>query len=152
MEGTVVSAPPQRVCPKCARISWATGPRCPYCRSRFRRQNAALIAWMIAAGVVVVLLGVLAIMLVVENRVESHFDNQISQQFDSIRKEVDTRLSAIPSVTPFPTPAPTAAPTTTPAPTATPSATVSPSATASPTATATTSSKATPTPTTIIGP
>jgi hypothetical protein len=107
-------------------------------------------AWMIAAGVVVVLLGVLAIMLVVENRVEDHFDTQISQQFDSIRKEVDTRLSAIPSVTPIPTPAPTAVPTTTPAPTATPSATASP--TASPTATATTSSKATPTPTTIIGP
>src|ERR1700759_867591 len=104
------SAPPQRVCPKCARISWATGPRCPYCRARFRRQNAALVAWMIAAAVVVILLGVLAIMLVVETRVENPFDAQISQEFDSIRKEVDTRLSAIPSVTPFPPPAPTPAP------------------------------------------
>ena len=45
---------------------------------------------------VVTLLGVLAIMLVVENRVEDHFDAQISQEFDSIRKEVDTRLERDP--------------------------------------------------------
>src|ERR1700760_2285326 len=118
MEATVASAPPQRVCPKCARISWATGPRCPYCRARFRRQNAALIAWIVAAGVIVVLAGMLAILLVVENRVEDHFDNEITQQFDSIRRDVDQELRTLPSVTPVPVP--TVAPTATPAPTTTP--------------------------------
>jgi hypothetical protein len=107
---------------------------------------------MLAAAVVVILLGFLAIMLVIENRVEDHFDNEITQQFDSIRKEVDQRLSQVQSATPFPTPTP--APTLTPSPTPSPSPTATASPTQTPTATTTpgASSKATPTPTTIIGP
>jgi hypothetical protein len=147
MEATAVSAPPQRVCPKCARISWATGTRCPYCRARFRRQNVALFGWMLAAAVVVILGGMLAILLLVEHRVEQHFDNRITSEFDSVRKEIDQRLPAngiVPTVTPLPTASP--APTPTPTPTATPSPSPSPSPTA------TSSKTATPTPSATIQP
>ncbi len=135
MEGSV-SAPPQRVCPKCARISWATGPRCPYCRARFRSQSVAVFAWMLTAAVVVMLAGMFVIFLLVANRVQDHVDtqvNRIDQQIEQIRREVDQRLpaaGAVPTVTPVPTAAPTAAPTASAAPTATPTPTASATATA----------------------
>jgi hypothetical protein len=137
MEGSV-GAPPQRVCPKCARISWATGPRCPYCRARFRRQNVAAFAWMLSAAVVVVLGGVLVMLLIFGHHVDQQVDdraNKIESEFNDIRREIDQRLppaGAVPSVTPSPTATPSPAPTETPTP--------SPSATASPTATDTPSS------------
>jgi hypothetical protein len=141
MEGTV-AAPPQRVCPKCARISWATGPRCPYCRARFRRQSAATLAWMLALAVVVTLAGVAVMLLIAGHRFQDELDDrsaQIEQHFDaqvrSIRQDIDNRLNAIPSVTPFPTPTPSPTATPTPSPTPTPSAT----ATRTPRATATSS-------------
>jgi hypothetical protein len=141
MEGTV-AAPPQRVCPKCARISWATGPRCPYCRARFRRQSAATLAWMLALAVVVTLAGVAVMLLIAGHRFQDELDDrsaQIEQRFDaqvkSIRDDINTRLNAIPSVTPFPTPtpSPTETPTPTPTPTPSPTATRTPRATATPT-------------------
>ena len=137
MEGTV-SAPPQRVCPKCARISWATGPRCPYCRAPFRRQNLAAFAWMLAAAVLVTLAGVLVIMLVVGKRVEDHVNgraDQIEREFNDIRREIDQRLppaGAVPSATPLPTPTPTPTPSSTPTPSPSPSATPSATDTPSP--------------------
>jgi hypothetical protein len=143
MEGTV-AAPPQRVCPKCARISWATGPRCPYCRARFRQQSAATLAWMLALAVVVTLAGVAAMLLIAGHEFRDELDDrsaQIERRFDAqvnqIRQDINTRLNAIPSVTPFPTP--------TPSPTET--ATPSPSPTTTPTATATRTPRATATPT-----
>jgi hypothetical protein len=138
MEGSA-SAPPQRVCPKCARISWATGPRCPYCRARFRRQATAVVAWMLAIAVLVTLGGVLAILLIVGNRVEKSVADRadrIERQVNDIRREMDQRLpaaGAVPSVTPFPTP--TATPTETPSPSPTASPTATPSATSTPGAT-----------------
>ncbi|WP_028061637.1 hypothetical protein [Candidatus Solirubrobacter pratensis] len=142
MEGSV-SAPPQRVCPKCARISWATGPRCPYCRARFRRQNIAVIAWMLAVAVLVTLAGMAAILLLVGNHVTDHVNDradQIERQFNAIQHEIDQRLPAggVPSVTPVPTPSPSPSPTATPTETPSPSPSASPSAT--PTATNTPSS------------
>src|SRR5262249_36580858 len=142
--GTAVSAPPQRVCPNCARISWATGPRCPYCRARFRRQNVTLFAWMLAGAVVLILGGMLAILLIVQHNVEKHVDAQITQQFDQLERQVDQKLAqngAVPTATPFPTatPAPTLTPTPSPAPTDTPA----PTATASPGKTATATPTAT---------
>jgi hypothetical protein len=141
MEGTV-GAPPQRVCPKCARISWATGPRCPYCRGRFRRQSTATIAWMLAAAVVVTLAGVAAMLLVAGNRFNRELDDrstQIEQRFDAqltqIRQEVRSQINALPSATPFPTATSTPAPAPTPSPS--PSATASPTRTPKPTSTPT---------------
>jgi hypothetical protein len=141
MEGTV-GAPPQRVCPKCARISWATGPRCPYCRGRFRRQSTATIAWMLAAAVVVTLAGVAAMLLVAGHRFNRELDDrstQIEQRFDAqltqIRQEVRSQINALPSATPFPTATSTPAPAPTPSPS--PSATASPTRTPKPTSTPT---------------
>jgi hypothetical protein len=139
MEGTV-AAPPQRVCPKCARISWATGPRCPYCRARFRRQSTATIAWMLALAVVVILAGV-ALMLYIAGRevrdelndrsaqIERHFDAQVNQ----IRQDIRNQLKALPSVTPFPTATPSPPPAPSPSPSAAPTST--PTRTPRPTAT-----------------
>jgi hypothetical protein len=145
MEGSV-GAPPQRVCPKCARISWATGPRCPYCRGRFRR--AVVTPWMLALTAVVVLAGVAAMLIVGAHMVNQRLDRRVAdvqQQFDAslnrfradVNKELDARLPAagavtpVPSAVPTPTPSPSATPTPAPSSTATPR----PSATPTPTAT-----------------
>ena len=136
------SAPPERVCPRCGRISWAQGPRCPYCRARFRRQNVAVIAWMLAVAVLVTLAGVLAIMLVVGNRVENRLNaraDRIQREVDQIRADIDRRLppgGVVPTVTPLPTPSPTETPS--PSPTPSPSASPTPTPTRTPTPTATT--------------
>jgi hypothetical protein len=139
MEGTV-GAPPQRVCPRCARISWATGQRCPYCRGRFRRQSTATIAWMLALAVVVTLAGVAVMLLIAGQRFQDELDDRsasLEQHFDSqlnrIQQSVQSQINAQPTATPFPTPTPT--PSATPSPTATP--TPSPTATKTPKATAT---------------
>ncbi len=136
MEGTV-GAPPQRVCPKCARISWATGPRCPYCRGRFRRQSTATIAWMLVAAVVVTLAGVGVMFLIAGQRFHDELNDrsaQLEQRFDAqlsqIRQDVRNQINAQPTATPFPTPAPT--PTPSPSPSATPTATKTPKGTATP--------------------
>jgi uncharacterized protein HemX len=129
MEGTV-GAPPQRVCPKCARISWATGPRCPYCRARFRRQSTGTIAWMLAIAVVVTLAGVAVMLLIAGQRFQDQLDDrtaQLEQHFDGqlnrIQQSVQNQIAAQPTATPFPTPTPTASPSPTPSPTRTPTAT-----------------------------
>jgi hypothetical protein len=93
---------------------------------------------MLAAAVLVVLAGMLAILLLVGNRVQDHVDAQvrrIDDQIEQIRRDVNQRLppaGAVPTATPFPTPtpAPSAAPTPTPTPTAT--ATATPAATNTP--------------------
>jgi len=138
MEGSV-GAPPQRVCPSCARISWATGPRCPYCRARFRRQNVGVFAWMLAAAVAVTLLGVLIMLLIFGRHVNDEVNqraDKIEREFNDIRKEIDQRLpppGAVPTATAFPTPTPSPAPTetATASPTPTPSPTTTPTATPS---------------------
>jgi cytoskeletal protein RodZ len=144
MEGSV-GAPPQRVCPSCARISWATGPRCPYCRARFRRQNVAVFAWMLAAAVAVTLLGVFVMLLIFGNRVNDEFDKRatkVENEVNEIRREINQRLppaGVVPTTTAFPTPTPSPAPTetatSTPTPSPTASATTTPSATATSTPT-----------------
>jgi hypothetical protein len=159
MEGSTAVAPPQRVCPKCARISWATGPQCPYCTARFR-SGRGVTPWMLALAVAVVLLGFAAMLVIAGNIVQNKVDDrivEINKDFDTsldkfradVTKELDARIPAGGVGTlpvPTTTPPPTATPTTTPEAggTATATATASPTETASPTDTAT------PTPT--IGP
>src|SRR3954449_13198985 len=144
---TVVAPPPQRVCPKCARISWATGPRCPYCTARFR-SGRGITPWMLAAAVAVVLLGVLVMFMIagriLENRVDDRIE-QVNKDFDAslnrfredVRKELDARLppgGTVPTPTtppPTETPSPTPDAGTTATPTSTPSATTSPTETPS---------------------
>src|SRR3954465_9512600 len=144
MEGSA-GAPPQRVCPSCARISWATGPRCPYCRARFRRQNVGVFAWMLAAAVAVPVVGVFVMVLIFGQRVNDEFDKRatkVESEVTDIRKEIDQRLppaGVVPTATAFPTPGPSAAPTETATPTPTPTATetASPAPTSTPKATST---------------
>ena len=153
MEGSTATAvaPPQRVCPECARISWATGPRCPYCTARFR-SGRGIRPWQLWLAVALVLIGVLVMFFVagriLENRVDDRieevnkdFDASLNRFREDVKKELDARIPAtgagagIPTATPFPT--------ETPSPTTTPDAGTSPTATASPTAT--TTAEATPT-------
>jgi hypothetical protein len=144
---TAVAPPPQRVCPKCARISYATGPRCPYCTARFS-SGRGVTPWMLVAASAVVLIGV-ALMLQIGGRiyedrlddrvqdVTKEFDQSLQKFRDDVRKELDARLpaagtGAVPAptteATPFPTETPSAEPTT--------EATPFPTETASPTTTA----------------
>jgi type II secretory pathway pseudopilin PulG len=151
---TAVAPPPQRVCPKCARISWATGPRCPYCTARFR-SGRGISPWMLVVAAVVVLLGVLVMFVIagriledrVDDRIEEvnkDFDASLNRFEEDVRRELDARLpeggaGAVPTPTPTPlatetpTPTPTATPDT--GTTATPTPTDTPSPTASPTQT-----------------
>jgi hypothetical protein len=118
MEGST-GAPPQRVCPNCARISWATGPRCPYCQGRFRRRGG-IAPWMLVVSVLVVLVAVGAMLAVggriMEDRLDDRVD-KVTKDFDAslnrfredVRRELDARAAqgGIGAVTPTPTPFPT---------------------------------------------
>jgi len=128
MEGSA-GAPPQRVCPKCARISWATGPQCPYCRARFTRPQGVR-PWMLIATGAVVLLGVLVMFIIAGNRFDDRVndvDRQVEQSLNQIRTDVRKELDArLPAGGAAPTPTPVVAPTPTPTveaePTPTPTA------------------------------
>ncbi len=135
MEGSV-GAPPQRVCPKCARISWATGPQCPYCRARFTRPQGVR-PWMLVATGFAVLAGVLVMFIIAGNRFDDRVndvDKQVEQSLNQIRtdvrKELDARLppggGVAPTPTPFVTPTPTPTVEGEPTETPTPSPTTEP--------------------------
>jgi hypothetical protein len=150
MEGSTATAvaPPQRVCPECARISWATGPRCPYCTARFR-SGRGIRPWQLWLAVALVLVGVLAMFYIagriLENRVDDRieevnkdFDASLNRFREDVKKELDARIpqtgaGTLPTPTPVPTETPTPAPTTegqtTPTPTASPSPTTTAEAT-----------------------
>jgi cytoskeletal protein RodZ len=101
---------------------------------------------MLAAAVVVTLLGVLVMLLIFGRHVNDEFDKRatkVENEFNEIRTEIDKRLppaGVVPTATALPTttppPAPTEAPTTSPTPSATESATPTetPSATNTPAA------------------
>ena len=142
MEGSV-GAPPQRVCPKCARVSWATGPQCPYCTASFRRSQGVA-PWMLALTAAVVPLGVGLMFYItvqeVDERVgtvQGQIDRSIRTLQADVRRELDARIppgaglgnlpAAEPTIDPLPTETPTADPLEiTPTPTATATATAEP--------------------------
>jgi hypothetical protein len=139
MEGST-AAPPQRVCPKCARISWATGPKCPYCTARFR-SGRGIAPWMLALTALIVLLGVAAMLVIAGQIAQDRLDDRVAdvnREFDrslnqfraDVRKELNARLPATGGV---PVPTVTPPPTTTPPPTETPSGDATETPTASPT-------------------
>jgi hypothetical protein len=166
MEGSIATAtavaPPQRVCPKCARISWATGPRCPYCTARFR-SGRGVSPWMLAAAVAVVLIGFAAMLLIAGRVVENRLDDRIAtvnRDFDAslnrfraeVKKELDARTAALGAGAAVPTPTPFAAPTPTPTPTASPEGDGAATPTATPTNTPSAQASPTATPTTALRP
>src|SRR5918992_2012506 len=116
MEGSA-GAPPQRVCPKCARISWATGPRCPYCQARFRRQSGVT-PWMLVAAVVIVLVGVAAMLAIGGRIAEDRFDDRVEavnrdveRTLNEFREDVRREIQQTTPQAPTPTPTPLATPT-----------------------------------------
>ncbi|RKQ91202.1 hypothetical protein C8N24_1022 [Solirubrobacter pauli] len=139
MEGSV-AAPPQRVCPKCARISWATGPQCPYCTASFR-SGQGVTPWMLVAAVVVVLLAFAAMFYLTVQEVNDRVDEvntRVDANFDRIRTDVQRQLQALPQTGTGTVPAPTATPLPTPTP--------APTVTAAPTETPTVEGETTPDP------
>jgi hypothetical protein len=106
-----VDQPVQRVCPHCARISFESGARCPYCGSAFRRSNGvvgmAFLLFLFAA----VVLGGIFVMLVAAgheadrkldrevDRVERNLNGQFDQIRSDVRRELDRRLPE-PTATP----------------------------------------------------
>ena len=98
--------PVQRVCPHCARISYESGARCPYCgRSFQRRSGLAGTAFLLLLFAVVVLGGTFAMLVVAGreadrkldrevNRVERNLDGQFNQVQRDVRSELDRRLPA----------------------------------------------------------
>jgi hypothetical protein len=134
-------APPQRVCPNCARISWATGPQCPYCLGKFRQRGVT--PRMLALTAAGVLLVIALMFLVFAQQIEGRLDDRVAEaqrQFDAslnkfredVRREVDARSGGTgptdPATGTDPAATPTPFPTATPYPTATPFATEDPNA------------------------
>jgi hypothetical protein len=106
-----VDQPPvQRVCPHCARISYDSGRRCPYCGRAFRRSIMLPIATMLVVFAVIVLGGVYVMLVAFGTEMEDTLDSEVQRverelerNFDgiedSVREELDRRL-------PEPTPSP----------------------------------------------
>jgi hypothetical protein len=106
----VDQGPVQRVCPHCARISYADGRRCPYCGRSFRRSGLLPIAAMLTVFAAVVLGGVALMCVAAGNEIDEQLDREVrrveremERNFDGIqedvREELDRRL-------PEPTPSP----------------------------------------------
>jgi hypothetical protein len=108
----VVEQPPvQRVCPHCARISYAAGRDCPYCGRSFRRAGLGAIAALLTVFALVVLGGMALMLLATGREVDRTLDREVrrverelDRNFDTIqrdvREELDRRLP--PTVTPSP--------------------------------------------------
>ena len=102
--------PVQRVCPHCARISYDSGRRCPYCGRSFRRSILLPIALLLTVFAVVVLGGTYAMFVVAGREVDEQLDREVQRverelerNFDGIednvREELDRRLPE-PTATP----------------------------------------------------
>ena len=83
--------PVQRVCPHCARISFESGSRCPYCGSSFHRRGLAGLAALLALFAIVVLGGVALMLLAFGNEL----DNRINREVDSVHREFETDFDGI---------------------------------------------------------
>ena len=99
MEPTAV----QRVCPHCARISYADGRECPDCGRSFRRAGLWPLAAMLAVFAAVVLGGVALMFVAAGREVDRQLDREVERvernlerDFDTIRRdlrrELDNRL------------------------------------------------------------
>jgi hypothetical protein len=106
-----VDQPVQRVCPHCARISFESGARCPYCGRSFKRGSGLVaMAFLLFLFAVVVLGGMFLMLVAAGNEADNKLDREVSRvernlndQFDQIqgnvREELDKRL---PEATPTP--------------------------------------------------
>jgi hypothetical protein len=81
----------QRVCPHCARISYADGRECPYCGRSFRSAGLWPIAAMLAVFAAVVLGGV-ALMFVAAGR---EVDRQLESEVERVERDLDRDFGTI---------------------------------------------------------
>jgi hypothetical protein len=86
-----VDQPVQRVCPHCARISYESGARCPYCGSSFKRRGLVGFAALLAVFAVIVLGGVAAMLVAAGNE----FDRRIDRQVDNVHRQFETDFDQI---------------------------------------------------------
>ena len=92
------------MCPHCARISFESGARCPYCGKSFRRRTGLVgMAFLLFLFAVVVLGGTFLMLVAAGNEADKKLDREVSrvernlnEQFDQIqgnvREELDRRL------------------------------------------------------------
>jgi hypothetical protein len=91
------------VCPHCARVSYDTGRRCPYCGRSFRRSVLRAMAAMLTIFAVVVLGGMYLMLVAFGTEMEDQLDSEVQRverelerNFDGIqrdvREELDRRL------------------------------------------------------------
>jgi hypothetical protein len=90
---------PQRVCPHCARISYETGGRCPYCGRSFSRRvlpGLALLLVVFAGGI---LGGVYMMLTAFGDELDSRLDTQVqrvqrdfSGELEAVRRDVRREL------------------------------------------------------------
>jgi hypothetical protein len=106
-----VQAAAQRVCPHCARISYATGRRCPYCGRGFRRSTLPAVAAMLVVFAAVILGGFYLMLVAAGDELDDRLDREVDRverQFDrnlegieaDIRQELDRRLPETATPTP----------------------------------------------------
>ena len=96
----MVDQPVQRVCPNCARISFESGGRCPYCGGSFKRRTGLVgMAFLLFLFAVVVLGGMFLMLVAAGNEADSKLDREVSRverNLDdiqgSVREELDRRL------------------------------------------------------------
>ena len=106
-----VDQPIQRVCPHCARISYESSSRCPYCGRGFRRSVLPAMAAMLLLFAVVVLGGLYLMLVAAGNELDRRLDREVTRvereldrNFESIqeqvRDELDRRLPESPATSP----------------------------------------------------
>ena len=97
------------MCPHCARISYESGARCPYCGRSFRRKSPLVgMALLLALFAVVVLGGTLAMLLAAGHEADRKLDREVNRvernvngQFDQVRRDVRSELDRrLPAPTP----------------------------------------------------
>lgn len=98
------------MCPHCARISYDSGRRCPYCGRSFRRSVLLPVAAMLTVFALVVLGGVYAMFVVAGEELDERLDREVQRverdlgrDFDDIRRDVREELDRrLPEPTPSP--------------------------------------------------
>ena len=101
--------PVQRVCPHCARISYESGARCPYCGRGFRRGSGLVgMAFLLLVFAVVVLGGMFVMLVAAGHEADRKLDREVNRverslngQFDEVKRDVRSELDRrLPTPTP----------------------------------------------------
>jgi hypothetical protein len=80
---------PQRVCPHCARISYESGARCPYCGRTFARRVLPALALMLLVFGAGILGGVGLMLTAFANTLDDRLDTQVRRVQDDFQRQLD---------------------------------------------------------------